>query len=50
VEMRDLATVHATAPADDVGYFVIRPVPVACFRLRCHTTGSASVLTGWIEV
>jgi hypothetical protein len=50
VEMRDLTTVHATALADDVGYFVIRPVPMAAFRLRCHITGPASVLTGWIEV
>ena len=37
-----------TAPIDELGWFVIRPIPSGSFRLHCRTGGSASVLTGWI--
>lgn len=49
VEMRDRKCPQNTAVADDVGYFVIRPVPTAPFRLRCHVGGATIVFTGWIE-
>jgi len=35
-------------PVDEVGCFVIRPVPAGSFRLRCHTAAGLSVLTGWM--
>src|SRR4029453_2367398 len=40
VEIADAPAVRTMASADDVGYFVIRPVPTTRFRLRCHATGS----------
>lgn len=33
---------------DEVGCFVIRPVPSGSFRLRCHTASGLTVLTGWM--
>jgi hypothetical protein len=38
----------ASVEADELGYFVIRPVPRGPFRLRCQTAGLV-VLTDWIE-
>jgi hypothetical protein len=40
-------------PIDEVGCFIIRPVPSGSFRLRCHTdpagpSAGATVLTGWM--
>lgn len=36
------------APIDEAGYFIIRPVPAAPFRLHCHAGSGASVRTTWI--
>jgi hypothetical protein len=33
---------------DEVGFFVVRPVPAGWFRLRCHTAEGADVVTGWV--
>jgi hypothetical protein len=49
VEILSSNAVGTTAVADDVGYFVIRPVPTRSFRLCCHTAG-CSVLTTWIAL
>jgi len=38
------------ATIDEVGCFVIRPVPTGSFRLRCRTDAGASVLTDWIAL
>ncbi|WP_236790947.1 hypothetical protein [Amycolatopsis sp. GM8] len=38
----------AEVPVDDVGWFVIRPVPAGRFRLHVRTAAGAAVLTGWI--
>jgi hypothetical protein len=37
-------------PVDDVGWFTIRPVPRARFRLTCRTTGGLTVVTDWISL
>jgi hypothetical protein len=47
--------VHTTAgvtssPVDEIGCFVVEPVPSSLFRLRCRTEDGTDVLTGWITV
>jgi hypothetical protein len=52
------ATVQVVTPdqerhdvaVDDVGWFTIRPVPRARFRLTCRTVGGLSVVTDWINL
>ncbi|HTT54292.1 MAG TPA: hypothetical protein VMH35_23120 [Streptosporangiaceae bacterium] len=39
-----------TAEIDDVGCFVIRPLPASPFRLHCHTSSEISALTTWITL
>ncbi|TDD79534.1 hypothetical protein [Actinomadura rubrisoli] len=39
----------ATRPVDEVGVFVIRPVPGAPFRLH-YRSGAGSILTTWIRL
>jgi hypothetical protein len=39
-----------TAAVDELGWFVIRPVPAASFRLHCRTASGASVQTDWISL
>jgi hypothetical protein len=36
------------AAIDEIGCFVIRPVPQGAFRLRCRTGSGTSILTGWL--
>jgi hypothetical protein len=47
--------VHTTAgvtssPVDEIGCFVVDPIPSSPFRLRCRTKDGADVLTGWITL
>jgi hypothetical protein len=47
--------VHTTAgvtssPVDEIGSFVVDPIPSSPFRLRCRTQDGADVLTGWITL
>ena len=47
--------VHTTAgvtssPVDEIGCFVVEPIPTSPFRLRCRTEDGADVLTGWITL
>ena len=37
-------------PADQVGCFLIRPVPASPFRLRCRTADGSDILTGSITL
>ena len=37
-----------TAVIDQGGGFTVRPVPRGSFRLYCHATNGASVLTNWL--
>ncbi len=38
------------AEVDEVGWFVLRPLPVGTFRLRCRTHDGTTVLTDWITL
>ena len=47
--------VHTTAgvtssPVDEIGCFVVDPLPSSPFRLRCRTEDGADVLTGWVTL
>ena len=47
--------IHTTAgvtssPVDEIGCFVVDPIPSSPFRLRCRTEDGADVLTGWITL
>lgn len=39
-----------TLPVDEIGCFVVDPIPASPFRLRCRTADDADVLTGWITL
>jgi hypothetical protein len=39
-----------TSPVDEIGCFVVEPVPASPFRLRCRTDDGIDVLTGWITL
>ena len=39
-----------SSPADEVGCFVVEPIPNGPFRLRCRMNDGADVLTGWITL
>ena len=39
----------ASAQIDEVGFFIIRPVPAGSFRLLCSTDSGESVLTGCVS-
>jgi len=38
----------APVAVDEVGYFVVRPLPAGPFRLRYRRPGGVEVVTGWI--
>ena len=48
VEARTADGTTATAVIDPGGGFTIRPVPPGSFRLHCHATNGAGVLTNWL--
>lgn len=39
-----------TVAADELGCFVIRPMPTAPFRLRCRVGTTVDILTSWIHL
>jgi hypothetical protein len=39
-----------TIPVDEVGWFVVQPVPTGSFRLRCRTSAGAAVVTDWVTL
>ena len=39
-----------TAEIDEIGCFIVRPLPSSPFRLHCHTAAGVSVLTTWITL
>ena len=41
--------VVATVPVDDLGFFVIEPVPTGVVRLRC-TTETTRLVTDWVRL
>jgi len=40
----------ATVPVDDVGWFVVRPLPAGMVRLLLRTADGRSVLTPWVTL
>jgi hypothetical protein len=50
IELRPAEGAPTTIVVDEVGWFVIQPVPVGSFRLRCQTADGLSVLTDWITL
>jgi hypothetical protein len=48
IEVRGREDATVTIPADEVGCFLIRPVPAGPFRLRCRTADGSDILTGSI--
>ena len=47
--------IHTTAgvissPVDEIGCFVVDPIPTSSFRIRCRTEDGTDVLTGWITL
>ena len=40
----------ASAEIDEIGCFIVRPLPSSPFRLHCHTAADVSVLTTWITL
>jgi hypothetical protein len=38
-----------TTPVDELGFFVVRPVPRRPFQLICRTDSGATVQTGWVS-
>lgn len=39
-----------TAEIDEIGCFIIAPLPPSPFRLHCHLASGSSVLTTWITL
>lgn len=39
-----------TSPIDEIGCFVVEPVPALPFRLHCRTADGAEAHTGWITL
>jgi hypothetical protein len=37
------------ATVDDLGFFIVRPVPGRPFRVLCQTDSGVTVLTGWVS-
>jgi hypothetical protein len=50
IEIHTRADAIAETPVDELGCFVIRPIPSSPFRLNCHTADDTDVMTGWITV
>jgi hypothetical protein len=48
VEVRTADGTVVTAVIDQGGGFTIRPIPRGSFRLYCHATNDASLLTNWL--
>jgi hypothetical protein len=44
-----VTTEVGTAVVDELGFFIIRPLPAEPFRLLCRTTAGPAVLTGWVS-
>jgi hypothetical protein len=38
-----------TTPVDELGFFVVRPVPRRPFQIICSTDSGTTVMTGWVS-
>jgi hypothetical protein len=51
IEVQTQADANAAVlSSDEIGCFVISPIPPAPFRLRCRNEAGIDVLTGWITL
>jgi hypothetical protein len=50
VEVRMASGQTVTAAIDEIGCFVVRPIPTEAFRLHCRTESGAAVLTAWVSL
>lgn len=49
VQLTDGSDGLGTTPVDELGFFVVRPVPRRPFQLICRTDSGATVQTGWVS-
>jgi len=50
VEVRLADGQVVSAPIDELGCFVVRPIPSGSFRLHCRIVGGSAVLTDWLAL
>jgi hypothetical protein len=50
LETQTGAGATTTTTVDEIGCFVVDPIPASPFRLRCRTSDGMDVLTGWITL
>jgi hypothetical protein len=50
IEVQARSGAGTVIASDDIGCFVIRPIPRGSFRLHCRAVGGVDVLTGWITL
>jgi hypothetical protein len=50
IELRRAEGTPTCVEVDEVGWFVVQPVPTGAFRLRCQTAGGTLVVTDWITL
>ena len=50
IEVQARAGAPVPVAADEIGCFLIHPVPRGPFRLRCQLPAGSDVLTGWITL
>jgi hypothetical protein len=50
VEVHGVKGPAGTAAIDEIGWFVVRPVPARMVRLHLRTTDGQSVLTPWVTL
>ena len=49
VDVESEGGVVASVPVDDLGFFIIEPVPVGLVRLRCATS-TTTLVTDWVRL
>ena len=50
IEFRPAGGASRVITIDEVGWFVVQPVPTGSFRLRCHAADGTAVITDWITI
>ena len=50
LEIQTRAGEISTTEVDEIGCFLVDPIPESPFRLRCRAADGTDVLTGWITI
>jgi hypothetical protein len=50
LEVHNKAGATRNTPIDEIGCFVVSPIPASPFRLRFRTTDDIDVVTGWVSL